>query len=163
MLDEKKYNILINDESMISFYYQFEEDGRIKHHNLSYLPSIDSDIYFEENITLENQLLISKILNNYIRIDYDKTGKKEIVHTDVHMHFGIYPKEVSLANNEFRIPMEGILFPYEFIYIICKYFYEVADDYVSFLLEGKYSKSICLEQNEKDKIVLSFNRENYSL
>lgn len=161
MLEEKKYNILINDESMISFYYMFDEEGKIIHHNLSYIPSIDSDIYLGEDITLENQVLISKIANNYIRIDYDKTGKKEIVHTDIHMHFGIYPKDESLTNSELRIPVEGILFPYEFMYIIFKYFYEVEDKYVSFLLEEEYSKSACLESSEGDKLVLSFNRRNY--
>lgn len=162
MLEERKYNILTYDESIVSFYYLFDEYGKIKHHNLSFIPSIDSEIYLAEKISLENQILISKSANNYLRIDYDRTGKKEIVHTDVHMHFGIYPKEESLANFEFRIPMEGILFPYEFIYIIFKYFYEVEDEYVSFLLEDKYSKSDCLESSEGDKLVLSFNRENYA-
>jgi len=141
----------------------FNQDGKVKHHNLSYIPSIDFEIYLEENISMENQILISKSANNYIRIDYDRTGKKQIVHTDIHMHFGIYPREESLTNSEFRIPMEGILFPYEFMYIIFKYFYEVEDEYVSFLLREKYSKSVCLETNEWDKLVLSFNRENYTL
>lgn len=163
MLEEEEFNILINDESMISLYYMFNEDGKIKQHNLSYIPSIDMEIYLCENISLENQIIISRNANNYIRIDYDKTGKKEIVHTDIHLHFGIYAKEENLANYEFRIPMEGILFPYEFIYIIFKYLYGLDDEYVSFLLEEKYSKSVCLESNECDKLVLTFSRENYTL
>jgi hypothetical protein len=163
MLEEKKYNILLNDESMISVYYLFDEDGRIKHHNLSYIPSLDIEIYLAETVTIENQLLISKSTNNYLRIDYDMTGKKEIVHTDVHMHFGIYPKEEGFTNSEFRIPMEGILFPFEFIYIVLKYFYELENDYVDFLIEEKYGKSIYLESNEKEKLVLSFDRGCYTL
>jgi hypothetical protein len=166
MLEEKKYNILINDESMISFHYLFDERGKIRLHNLSYIPSLDMEIYLSENLSLENQILISKSANNYIRIDYDRTGKKEIVHTDVHMHFGIFPKEERegcMSNSEFRIPVEGILYPYEFIYIILKYFYKVEDDYLFSLLEEKYSKSVCLEEKEGDKLILSFNRGNYSL
>lgn len=161
MLDEKNYNILFNDESLLCFYYLFDKNNKIRQHNLYYIPSIDVGIYKEENISLEEKVLIAKCCNNYIRIDYDLQGKQDIIHTDVHMHFGIYPGEEILGSYELRIPCEGLLYPYEFIYIISKYLYNANCNDLEFLLKKKYHKKILLEENEKNKFILSFCRENY--
>ncbi|PFU61798.1 hypothetical protein COK90_11550 [Priestia megaterium] len=161
MLEEKKYNILINDESIISFYYLFDDQNKIKKHSLSFIPSLDIEICFSEEQTPDNRIVILQNTNNYIRVDYDITGKKDIVHTDVHMHYGIFHTEFEKDYFEFRIPVEGILYPNEFIYLIFKYLYNVDDQYVNFLLEDKYIKEQRLEQCELNKLILSFNRESF--
>lgn len=161
MLENSEYNILLNDESIISFFYTFNEDGTIKHHNLSFIPSLDIEICREDSKILENQVIISKQLNNYLRMDYHLEGKKEIIHTDSHLHFGLYPSEEELNNSELRIPMEGVIFPYEFMYIVLKYLYLVNNKDLEFLLENNYEKTPLLEECEKDKLLLTFNRNNY--
>jgi hypothetical protein len=160
LLEERKYNILINDESIISFHYLFE-DKKIKKHSLSFIPSLDLEITLSDEQTLENRLVILQNTNNYLRIDYDITGKREIVHTDVHMHYGIFHTEHEKEYKELRIPLEGIFFPNEFIYLIFKYVYDLDDEFVNFLIEDKYIKEQRLEQCELDKLILSFNRTSF--
>lgn len=162
MLEENEFHLLMNDESIISFYYLFDENGKIYQHSLSYIPSLDIEIYASDTLSLENHISISRTANNYIRIDYDKIGKKNIVHTDVHMHFGVFHKQDHMSFSELRIPMEGILFPYEFIYVITKYLYDVDDEFLTKLLDEKYKKSSCLEVIEGDKLILSFGRESFN-
>lgn len=161
LLLNEKYHLLINDESVISFYYLFDENKKIKKHNLSFIPSLDMDVYLADEISLNDRILILQNTNNYLRIDYDSKGKKDIVHTDVHMHYGIFHTEYEKDYSELRIPFEGVLYPYEFIYIILKYIYEVENEVLDFLLEEKYNKDSFLEQSELDKLVLTFNRESY--
>lgn len=163
LLMSEKYHILINDESIISFYYLFDEDKKIKKHNLSFIPSLDMEIYLADEPSIDDRILILQNTNNYLRIDYDPTGKKEIVHTDVHMHFGIFHTENEKQYSELRIPLEGVIYPNEFIYIILKYIYEVEDSAVDFLLEDKYVKEHFLEDCELDKLILTFNRESYKI
>lgn len=161
LLEEEKYNILINDESIISFHYVFDDKNKIEKHSLSFIPSLDLEICLSEEQTLNNRIVILQNTNNYLRIDYDKTGKKDIVHTDVHLHFGIFHTEYEQEYSEFRIPLEGIFYPNEFIYLIFKYVYNVEDKYVNFLLEDKYIKEHRLEDCELDKLILSFNRNSF--
>lgn len=163
LLLTQKYHLLINDESIISFYYLFDEDKKIKKHNLSFIPSLDMDIYLADEHSINDRILILQNTNNYLRIDYDSTGKQDIVHTDVHMHFGIFHTEYEKQYSELRIPLEGVIYPYEFIYIILKYIYEVEDSAVDFLLEDKYVKEHRLEDCELDKLILTFNRESYKI
>ncbi|WP_144596711.1 DUF2290 domain-containing protein [Bacillus cereus] len=161
LLEEKKYNILINDESIISLHYIFDDENKIKKHSLSFIPSLDLEICLSDEQTLDNRIVILQNTNNYLRIDYDKTGKKNIIHTDVHMHFGIFHTEYEKEYSELRIPLEGILYPNEFIYLIFKYMYDVDDEYVNFLLEDTYIKKHRLEDCELDKLILSFNRNSF--
>lgn len=165
MLLSEKYNLLLNDDSLIDFYYEFDDEGNIKGHNLSFIPGLDADISLRDDmyINIEDQLMVSITAANYLRIDYDLKGKKNIVHTDVHMHYGLFERGEKGEGvlSELRIPLEGVLFPYEFIYIVLKYIYEVNDDYLEFLLDVKYNKKHCLEECEFDKLVLSFDKNSY--
>ncbi|MCM2588091.1 DUF2290 domain-containing protein [Rossellomorea marisflavi] len=161
LLEEKKYNILINDESIISFHYLFDDKNNIKKHSLSFIPSLDLEIALSDELTLENRLIILQNTNNYLRIDFDLTGKKNIVHTDVHMHYGIFHTEYEKEFSEFRIPLEGIFYPNEFIYLVFKYIYDLKDEFVNFLLEENYNKKQRLEECEIDKLILSFNRNSF--
>lgn len=161
MLFNKEYHLLLNDESIISMYYLFNQDKSIEKHNLSYIPSLDAEVCLAEEITENEKILILQNTNNYIRVDYDSTGKRDIVHTNVHMHYGIFHTEYKNECNELRIPLEGELYPNEFIYIILKYIYDLEESSLTFLLGETYSKQHRLEQCEIDKLVLSFNRNSF--
>ncbi len=164
MLLNEKYNLLLNDDSIIDFHYEFDNEGNIVGHSLSFIPGLDAEISLrDDTYNIEDQFMVSITAANYIRIDYDLKGKKNIVHTDVHMHYGIFERGEKGEGvlSELRIPIEGVLFPYEFIYIILKYVYEVKDDYLQFLLDFKYSRKHCLEECEFNKLVLSFDRNSY--
>ncbi|MGE7869547.1 DUF2290 domain-containing protein [Bacillus paramycoides] len=164
MLLNEKYNLLLNDDSIIDFHYEFNDEGKIIGHNLSFIPGLDAEISLNEDMpNMEDQIMILITAANYLRIDYDLTGKKNIVHTDVHMHYGLFERGEKGEGllSELRIPIEGILYPYEFIYIVLKYIYEVSDDDLQFLLDFEYSKKHCLEECEFDKLILSFDRKSY--
>lgn len=162
MLDGKKYNILLYDESIISMHYQFNTEMKIIKHSLSFIPSIGSDIDTAQELSLEHQIRISKMTNNYIRIDYNSLGKKDIIHTDVHMHYGIFFEEKKREIAELRIPFEGVIYPNEFMYIVLKYIYALENDVIDFLLDVAYSKEHRLEACEMDKLILTFNRNSFS-
>lgn len=48
IINSNDYNVLFSDESMIIFYYEFDNLGNITNYNLSYIPSIDIDIDIED-------------------------------------------------------------------------------------------------------------------
>eukprot|EP00825_Cyclidium_porcatum_P001046 TRINITY_DN10465_c0_g1_i3.p3 TRINITY_DN10465_c0_g1~~TRINITY_DN10465_c0_g1_i3.p3 ORF type:complete len:110 (-),score=19.57 TRINITY_DN10465_c0_g1_i3:113-442(-) len=39
MFDEQKYNIRFKDDSLLTYHYQFNEDGDIINHTLTFLPA----------------------------------------------------------------------------------------------------------------------------
>ena len=45
LFDNKKYHILLNDGSLICFYYQFDENGKIVKHCLYYIPAPSENIF----------------------------------------------------------------------------------------------------------------------
>lgn len=129
LLNNKSYHILLNDDSLICFFYQFDDDDKIIKHCLYYIPAPSENILLtfqsntydsisdlDSNATFE----LSELLEKYIRIDYDLEGKKEVVHTNVHLHYG-------LTSNKMRIPIYSKFYPEEFLYFILKYVYESDD------------------------------------
>ena len=43
-LKNQNYQILMQDESMISMYYSFDNKGEINRYNLSFIPSLNSEV-----------------------------------------------------------------------------------------------------------------------
>lgn len=140
IVKDKQYQILFKDESLISLYYKFNSDGDIIQHNLSFIPSIDNYIILEEDGKEVNRLLMNSF-TDYFRIDFDKTGYQEITHCENHAHIGLkerrkkknaeiddinqiyYENAKTVDRNEIRFPVKHVIYPYDFIYIICKYVY----------------------------------------
>ena len=85
-------------------------------------------------------------LSKYIRIDYAPNDYKEIIHTKCHLHIGI-------DKNEFRIPVQTIIYPKEFIYFILKYIYHEDSKFTS-LISLNNEKEILLTDKEINKLRL---------
>ena len=139
ILEKESYSICLIDDSLIIYYYIFDNSDKIVGHNLVYIPSPDV-----ENSHFEEEVAISK----YLRADYDRTGYKRIIHTLVHLHIGIY-------NNNFRIPIAHYLSPYDFLYIVLKYVYHNDQDVVDKLI-CKKQKECLLSSDEISKLRIIF-------
>lgn len=137
MIENVEYTILLTDLSIISIYYVFDKiSENIIYGNLSFIPFKDS-----------NEDLMSE--SKYIRIDYDNCGRKEYVHTLVHMHFSTY-------KNNVRIPLDHVVTPVEFVYIILKYFYEIDDPLLEKQDYSEKINAVVLSKNESKKLKISF-------
>ncbi len=155
LVDNKKYHIMLNDNSLICFYYQFDKNEKIIKHCLYYFPSPSEDIYslFQSKVynslnelEVKTVVELSQLLEKYIRIDYDLEGKKEIVHTSVHLHYG-------LTSDKLRIPIYSKVYPEEFVYFILKYVYE-SDDKNLESLNLNVSKNAELSELELQRFYL---------
>ena len=103
LVENNKFNIKLNDDSLIVLSYIFDSSGDISKYSLSFLPSIkdtDSDIY--------------ECLGKYCRIDYDPTCNNKVNHPILHYHNCIH-------KNSIRMQIEYDVFPSEFLYIVLKY------------------------------------------
>lgn len=152
----KKYHVLLNDNSLICYHYQFDDNGSVAKHCLYYIPSPSENILlafqskaYSSIEELDPQLLadLMEIMERYIRIDYDVDGKKEIIHTNVHMHYGISP-------NKLRFPIYSKVYPEEFLYFILKYVYE-SDDIKLEKLNIHDKKSIQLSELEMRRFYIN--------
>lgn len=161
IIDNKKYHILLNDGSLICFYYQFDENGKIVNHCLYYIPAPSENVFsafqtkFYNSITeLDTSTIVelSELLEKYIRIDYDLEGKKEVVHTTVHLHYGI-------NSDKLRLPVYSKVYPEEFVYFILKYVYESDDDNLE-KLDLNVSKNIELSELELKRFYLNNTLNN---
>lgn len=162
LVNSKKYHIVLNDVSLICLYYQFDDNNKIIKHCLYYIPSpsenielaFQSKIYNSMNELDSNIILeLCELLEKYIRIDYDLEGKKEFIHTNVHLHYG-------LTNNKMRIPIYSKIYPEEFVYFILKYVYE-SDDTRLEKLNLKENKIIELSEIELKRFYLNNKLDNH--
>lgn len=157
-----EYNILFNDESVIVFYYKFDKDGYVIGYNLSYIPSVNSEIDIDDyEMTKNIKLLLFESYLDYMRVDFDDLGYKEIIHTRNHVHKGIGKYLDDNYRREVRIPLTHVLYPFDYIYIICKYVYHTnADDvYINKLLNKETGRRIILEDNELGLLCLNFREK----
>lgn len=175
ILKDEQYQIIFNDESLISFFYKFNNQGEIIQHNLSFIPSLDNDIVLEEYDLYDvhaNRLLMNSF-TDYFRIDLDKTGYKEITHCESHAHIGLKERRKGIGSeiedidemyykndkidyrNEIRFPVKHVIYPYDFIYIICKYVYHDSDKNVD-PLKVDIERRIILSDLELDLLIIGF-------
>lgn len=133
--EDELYTICLSDYSLICMNYQFDYKGNTTAHNLMYIPSPlneDEHISFQESIS------------KYIRIDFDQSGYTETVHTLVHLHTSIYKSKM-------RIPIQHIITPKDFLYIIFKYLYHSNEPLVDNLLTHKNRNNL-LDDIDKGKM-----------
>ena len=119
-------------------------------------------------MTSERMFLLLQKVYKYIRIDYDTNGYQEMIHTLVHMHIGLVKEyqdddaeNDDIRDYEFRIPIYGVVYPYDFIYLILKYIYKENTTYIERLLNDNVGRNCTLRQEELEKwyfILGSFNR-----
>ena len=130
--ESQKNHILLSDNSVISLTYHFDSNGNIIKHNISYIPDILDKESFWSSRQSQDEHSYNEYFNNmiskYLRIDFDDLGYAEYHHSKVHMHIG-------LRDNDFRLPVYGIIYPNEFIYFILKYVYKDVDSSLSLIAE----------------------------
>lgn len=98
-LNNNNYFLLLKDQSMINLFYTFDKDENILEHTLIYMPPPNS--------------------KTYIRFDFKEKAiitKRGIVEPSSHLHN-------SILDDDYRIPVDKIVMPYDFVYFILKYFY----------------------------------------
>lgn len=156
IITKRKYHVLLNDNSLICYHYQFDDCGNIIKHCLYYIPAPSENILlafqtktYSSIEELDSQLIaeLMEKMEKYIRIDYDVKGKKEIIHTSVHMHYGI-------NSNKLRFPICSKVYPEEFLYFILKYVYE-SDDVNLEKLNLHEKKCVQLSDLERKKIYIN--------
>lgn len=156
ILNNEKYHLLLNDGSLICFYYLFDNLNKIKKHSLYYIPAPSEELLQKFNsqvisslneLSQENLIELSNLLEKNIRIDYDLEGKKEFTHTNVHLHYGINKDKI-------RFPIYSKVYPEEFVYFVLKYVYDSDDDRIE-NLNLKEPKSIELENSEMKRIYIN--------
>lgn len=156
LVTNQKYHIILNDGSIICFYYEFNQEGSIIKHCLYYLPCPSEKVEMEFKLNGYNHvdeiepnilLLLSELLEKYIRIDYSLEGKKDYVHTNVHLHYGY-------TDNKLRFPLYSKVYPEEFLYFILKYVYLSDDDRLENLNLGE-NKNIELSDLELKRFFLN--------
>ncbi len=149
MEKEQTYTLTLIDDSMLCFYYEFNEKGQIVKHELSFLPSYriedGSGEYYDEVPPFE----LFKKIRNYVRVDFDEVGYKEYIHSRIHAHFG------TEKSNEIRIPVEHVVLPYEFLFFVLKYIYRIDDNELS-SLQCDHRRESKLTNNERSKLKLLF-------
>lgn len=124
-ISKKNYQILMQDESVISMYYLFDSAGEIKGYNLSFIPSLNGEIT-EYDCNISN---IFGDVENYLRIDFDIQGYKKIVHEKQHLHIGINVKSKKHDRNIIRFPIAEKIYPWDFIWLVLKLIYHMEDSY----------------------------------
>ena len=141
IIENEQYSIYLYDESLISFYYNFDASGRMVGHNLLYIPSP-----IDESGKSSEEIAYSK----FLRVDFDQKGYQNVIHTQVHLHMSIY-------KTEFRVPMAHYLSPKEFLYIVLKYMYHSQEDFVDKLLTNSEHTTL-LNEDELTKLRILFGK-----
>jgi hypothetical protein len=161
IIENKNYQLIFRDESVISFFYEFDNNNQIVSYSLSYIPGIHEEIAIEEYDYNDVKELLESSYKDYIRIDLEEKGYKEILHTKNHFHYRISEDDENTPRKDIRMPLSQILYPLDFIYIICKYIYHIEEKKLEKVTEliKKYNiqRRETLSQLEKTKLFMKFN------
>ncbi len=141
LFENEKFTILFTDMSMVCLYYRFDKSGAVVGHNLMFFPAPNDE---------DNPNDFDTICAKYIRIDYDQTAYKEIDHTKVHLHIGLY-------KTNFRLPVAHFFSPKEFIFFVAKYIYHNNSSFLDKLLCAR-DRNILLSNDEQKAVKLLFGR-----
>lgn len=135
MIEENIYTILLHDFSIINLYYEFDEKGILLHQSLSYIPYYENDFFDTK----------------YMRVDFEMEGRREFVHSLIHLHYSIY-------KNDIRLPVEKPIMPNQFVFFVLKYYYHINDKFLNTLDCRNFFSDKYLTQKEAEKLIISFSR-----
>lgn len=137
IFENELYTICLSDYSLICMSYIFDYRGKLLSHNLMYIPCPTNE---EENETLH------ETISKYLRVDYDVSGYKKTIHTQVHLHTNIYKSKM-------RIPVAHIMSPKDFLFVVLKYIYHSDEAYVNSLLDTR-KREVLLDLEDESKMRL---------
>lgn len=161
---EENWQVKLLDDSLISFFYGFNNCGEILEYSLSFIPGFDEGAVAEVKPSSEIFSILTPCFNDYIRIDFSNVGYKPGVHENHHLHKGLVVRhklrsgdlieidcsEDDSFRNEFRIPINNIMFPLDFIYFIIKYIYNDEDSLKSIIIDESYTRKNLIRLEEQD-------------
>lgn len=163
IIENGNYQLIFRDESVISFFYKFDNNNQIISYSLSYIPGICEEITIDEYDYNDVKELLESSYKDYIRIDLEEEGYKEILHTKNHLHYRVIENDENTLRNNIRIPICQIMYPLDFIYIICKYIYHVEERDLKKLIKliKKYNnqRRETLNDTEKTKLFMMFDQD----
>jgi len=137
IINDEEYQLIFIDLSVITMYLIFDNNKKLVSSSFSFIP-------YSESSKIEE-------LSRYIRIDYDEKNKIEFTHSLVHTHIGP-------CKNNIRIPVDHIVTPSEFVYIILKYYYQDDSDIIKKFKVEQIDKEV-LTTSEREKLFISFNKK----
>ncbi len=108
-LNEEEYCILFNDSSFISFIYSFDSTNKIDKFSISFIPNPFSEFLFDKKSVFNGEY--------YLRIDFDPEAYVEMYHPKIHLH-------TSLSEYGWRIPVDTIIKPSQFLIFVVNYAYQ---------------------------------------
>ena len=155
MMYNCQYTVLLEDDSMIFLFYEFDENNNVIGHILSYLPSFRNDSENRKENTDENNQeeidfkQLHRMISNFVRVDFEEVGRKDYYHSLIHMHIGT-------ERNALRIPIEHFVLPFEFLFFVLKYIYNLEDDELT-VIECEMARDSMLTEKEKKKLKLVFS------
>lgn len=145
-----EYSVEFIDGSMVNFWYEFDKDGNCIMHSISYMPYY-KDVTDEETEDANiDESFFSERVSQYMRIDYEEQGRKEFCHSLIHLHVGP-------GRNSLRIPVDAVIYPYDFMFFVLNYIYGegIESKYFDKRTEGDIIRNF-LTENEKERIRISF-------
>lgn len=151
VLNDKLYSVLFMDGSIITMYYQFDNQDNIQSANLHYLPNPNIDSEDSDIFNIFSGYTQADILSKYIRIDFDDNGYEKFFHGYVHLHS-------TLNKNGPRFSLDTWLSPLQFIEFILITVYKQS----VFALQDTYAKKQLLTSDELKKLHFK-TTNNYKL
>lgn len=139
------YSIQLLDNSLISIFYKFDYNNKIIAFELSFIPSYESDILFKNKDDYS-------VLSKYIRIDYDSDSYVRFTHPKIHLHN-------NLERDGLRIPIDNVIYPSEFLYLILRYYYNYEWTQLKEHLSSLVKSEDILDDEEKKIFFLSINKK----
>ncbi len=137
----KHFSVLFMDGSIITMYYQFDDQDNIQSANLHYLPNPYIDNEDSDIFKIFSEYTPSDILSKYIRIDFDENGYEKFFHGYAHLHS-------TLNKNGPRFSLDAWLSPIQFIEFILITVYKQS----AFNLQDTYAKKQLLSEDEQKKL-----------
>lgn len=123
VLEKGQYFLRLIDDSLIMLSYSFDKKGCIAKHTLSFLPSIETD-------------------KQYFRFDYSLGEMDDSFHSPTHMH-------LFLENENCRIPVDSVIYPFDFLYFILKYLYLDSSKFMETLKKSDNRKTLVKKEFER--------------
>ncbi|VTY29746.1 Uncharacterised protein [Streptococcus salivarius] len=159
------WQLKLLDDSLISFYYCFDNQGNVIKYSLSYIPCINEDSLAGLPSKSDRYETLLPCFMNYIRIDFDETGYEKRVHELQHMHKGLNSRnkkhgqdesylgqsDLETYINEIRLPVKRVFFPNDFVQFILEYVYHESIDIVN------------LNPCNKKRIIIDEESQNFSI
>lgn len=157
---EENWQIKLLDDSLISYFYEFDSSGRLLQYSLSFIPAFDEGQIVGGKEDWEVRETLTPCFNDYLRIDFSEVGYKKAVHEKQHLHKGLVernktkknkedlePLEDSSFRHELRLPINKVIFPLDFLYLIIKYIY---DNQSTININKEFERRDLIQVDEQD-------------